>query len=227
MDYLVDTNVFINIIEDYIYAVAYKCFYDQTPIVITKTILDELLPGQDKIETDSDIKEPFIIVNNLSHGTMGQKLIQCVDLESIPEAKKEYKRIRTAFYSWMTDTHYLQKLVDEGKLTSEEIKGGRFRKKDCGECELIAIAMTNKGKHTIVSNDIGRVYKHPEQNLFDDYAIPNGVTVIGSDKWHKQIGWTCECGQVLRVSSDDMDAFTCPDCGRKYYFEDGELKDNK
>ena len=33
----------------------------------------------------------------------------------------------------------------------------------------------------------------------------------------KQIGWVCECGQVLRKNSNgDTVIFECPDCGRKY-----------
>ena len=37
----------------------------------------------------------------------------------------------------------------------------------------------------------------------------------------KQIGWTCECGQVL-----NRDNLTCPDCGRKYKIKDGYLLEN-
>ena len=33
----------------------------------------------------------------------------------------------------------------------------------------------------------------------------------------KKIGWVCECGQVLD------DAFSCPDCGKRYLLEDGIL----
>lgn len=34
----------------------------------------------------------------------------------------------------------------------------------------------------------------------------------------KQIGWTCECGQVLKKNS-----LTCPDCGKRYIFDNGLL----
>ena len=34
----------------------------------------------------------------------------------------------------------------------------------------------------------------------------------------KQIGWTCECGQVL--SKDEL---KCPDCGRQYILQNGQL----
>ncbi|RKM57882.1 N-acetyltransferase [Butyrivibrio sp. CB08] len=45
----------------------------------------------------------------------------------------------------------------------------------------------------------------------------------------KQIGWVCECGQVLKqsqnnVTRDDMgNGFVCPDCGREYKVIDGEM----
>lgn len=35
----------------------------------------------------------------------------------------------------------------------------------------------------------------------------------------RQIGWVCECGQVLE------DGFKCPDCGRYYHMNDGILKE--
>lgn len=39
------------------------------------------------------------------------------------------------------------------------------------------------------------------------YALMAGVPA-------KQIGWVCECGQVLK--SDVTESYTCPDCGRRY-----------
>ena len=36
----------------------------------------------------------------------------------------------------------------------------------------------------------------------------------------KQIGWVCECGQVLHEKDG---VFSCPDCERKYKLVDGEL----
>ena len=35
----------------------------------------------------------------------------------------------------------------------------------------------------------------------------------------KQIGWVCECGQVLDKS------FSCPDCGKKYKLVDNVLSE--
>lgn len=40
----------------------------------------------------------------------------------------------------------------------------------------------------------------------------------------KQIGWVCECGQVLKSNgSRDENIFTCPDCGREYKVVGREL----
>lgn len=57
-----------------------------------------------------------------------------------------------------------------------------------GECELIAIAQVSDDKHQIVTNDKGRVFLHPEQNLFDEYASKNGLMVLNSDEWLREIG---------------------------------------
>ena len=46
------------------------------------------------------------------------------------------------------------------------------------------------------------------------YALFAGVPA-------KQIGWVCECGQVLQEL--DMNTFACPDCGRHYILRDEEL----
>ena len=43
-------------------------------------------------------------------------------------------------------------------------------------------------EHQIVTNDKGRVFLHPEQNLFDEYASEIGLTVLSSDEWLRQIG---------------------------------------
>lgn len=64
-------------------------------------------------------------------------------------------------------------------------------------------------------------------NVIGEYAtIAAGAVVTKSVIPHalmagvpaKQIGWTCECGQVL----DKVD-FKCPDCNRKYMVENGHL----
>lgn len=138
---------------------------------------------------DKTAKDTYNSVYNLSHGKMGIKVIRIVKINDIPGAKEELKKIRKRFYSWMTDVAYLNHLVSQGSLSANDIKKENFRKKDLGECELIAIAKVAKNSYEIVTNDKGRVFLHPEQNLFDDYAAGIGLVVLNSDEWLDVIGY--------------------------------------
>lgn len=188
MYYLVDTNVFLHAICDEIFTVANLCKENGQEISITETILNELEPGYYLEIEDETAKNAYNSVHHLTYGTMGIKVIRLVKLEEISEAKEELKKIRRRFYSWMTDVEYLKKLISEGRISESDIKKKSFRKKDMGECELIAIAKVLKNEYQIVTNDKGRVFLHPEQNLFDEYASEIGLTVLSSDEWLRKIG---------------------------------------
>lgn len=97
--------------------------------------------------------------------------------------------LRKKFYGWMSDSNYLKLLVSRGMITEDEIKKKGFRNRDLGECELIAIAKTAVDEYQIVTNDKGRVFLHPKQNLFDDYAADMGLTVLSSEEWLNKIGY--------------------------------------
>ncbi len=92
----------------------------------------------------------------------------------------------------MSDINYLNLLISQGVITADDIKKKSFRKKDLGECELIAIAKTAKDEYQIVTNDKGRIFLHPEQNLFDDYASDVGLAVLSSEEWLNKIGYKAE-----------------------------------
>lgn len=192
MYYLVDTNVFLHAINDDIYSVAELCKNNNTDVTITDTILNELEPGYYLSLEDETAKQVYNSVSNLAHGTMGLKVIRITNIVDIPGAKEELKKIRDRYYRWMRDGTYLQSLVEAGKITAEEIKKKSFRNKDLGECELIAIVKTAKEDYDIVTNDKGRVFLHPEQNLFDDYASNEGLTVLSSEEWLNKIGYKTE-----------------------------------
>jgi len=187
MYYLVDTNVFLHSICNNIFSVADLCKKNGTEITITETILNELEPGYYLEIEDETSRNVYTCVHNLSFGTMGMKVIRLVKIDDIPGAKEELKRIRKRFYGWMNDAGYLNYLVSQGIITANDIKKKNFRKKDMGECELIAIAKSSDEKYEIVSNDRGRVFLHPEQNLFDDYASEIGLIVISSQEWLNKI----------------------------------------
>lgn len=188
MYYLVDTNVFLHSISDKIFTVANLCKENNQDITITETILNELEPGYYLEIENEAAKEVYNAVHNLTFGTMGIQIIRLVKLEEIPGAKEELKKIRQRFYGWMRDVNYLKTLISQGVLTENDIKKKSFRNKDMGECELIAIAKVSSDEHQIVTNDKGRVFLHPEQNLFDEYASEIGLTVLNSDEWLRKIG---------------------------------------
>lgn len=192
MYYLVDTNVFLHSICDEIYKVADLCKKNETDITITETILNELGPGYYLEIEDDTVKYAYNSVYNLTYGTMGMKVIRLVKLDDIPGAKEELKKIRKKFYSWMSDGKYLKHLISQGKITTDVIKKKSFRNKDLGECELIAIAKTAEEEYQIVTNDKGKVFLHPEQNLFDDYAANIGIIVLSSEEWLDKIGYKAE-----------------------------------
>lgn len=192
MYYLVDTNVFLHAINDNIYSVAEFCKNNNTDVTFTDTILNELEPGYYLSLEDETAKQVYNSVSNLAHGTMGLKVIRIINIADIPGAKEELKKIRDRYYMWMRNGTYLQSLVEEGKITAEEIRKKSFRNKDLGECELIAIAKTAKEDYEIVTNDKGRVFLHPEQNIFDDYASNEGLTVLSSGEWLNKIGYKTE-----------------------------------
>lgn len=188
MYYLVDTNVFLHAVCDKIFVVADMCKKNETEITVTETILKELEPGYYLELEDETAKNAYNSVYNLTYGTMGVKAIRIVNMDDIPGAKEELKKIRKKFYSWMNDVNYLKYLVEQGTITADEIKKKSFRNKDLGECELIAIAKTAEDEYQIVTNDKGKVFLHPEQNLFDDYATDLGLVVLSSEEWLNKIG---------------------------------------
>lgn len=187
MYYLVDTNVFIHAINNDIFSVADLCKKNGTDITITETILNELEPGYYLAQEDETARNIYTAVYNLTYGTMGIQIIRKVALEDIPGAKEELKKIRTRFYGWICDSNYLKYLISQGKIKPDDIKKNSFRNKDMGECELIAVAKCSADTYEIVSNDKGRVFLHPDQNLFDDYAVGAGVTIISSEDWLKKL----------------------------------------
>lgn len=190
MYYLVDTNVFLHAICNEIFTVANLCKENGEEVAITETILRELEPGYYLEIEDKTAKNAYTAVHNLTYGTMGIKMIRLIKLEEIPGAKDELKKIRQRFYGWMKDGNYLRLLISQGKISESDLKKKSFRNKDMGECELIAIAKVSNDEHQIVTNDKGRVFLHPEQNLFDEYASETGLTVLNSEEWFQKIGYT-------------------------------------
>ena len=188
MFYLVDTNVFLHVIDSNIYGVAKWCKDNGRDVTITQTILNELDPGYYREREDESSKEIYTSVRNFVTGTMGIKIIKLVSLADVPGAEEEFKKIRKRFYSWTRDAAYLQNLISKGMLTPEDIRKPSFKTKDMGECELIAIAKASNGEYWVVTDDKGTVYKHPNLNLFDTYEGDDAVTIISGEELLNEVG---------------------------------------
>lgn len=187
MYYLVDTNVFLHVIDSNIYGAADLCKRSGNDITITQTILNELDPGYYRESEDISSKEVYDAVRNLATGARGIKNIRLIKLEDIDGAVQELKKIRKRYYSWMRDPNYLNELIRRGDITREDIKKPSFRNKDLGECELLAIAKVS-GEYIIVTNDRGRVFLHPNQNLFDLCAEDSDIDMLTGEEWKKILG---------------------------------------
>ena len=122
MYYLVDTNIFLHTINSNIYGVADLCKKNNSDITITQTILNELDSGYYRENDDISSKEIYNVVNRLVTGKWGIKAIRMICLNEIKGAETELKKIRQRYYGWMKNPEYLKKLIQEGKLSKEDIK---------------------------------------------------------------------------------------------------------
>lgn len=180
MRYLVDTNVFMHDICDEIISVANHCKNGKCGMYISPTILEELRPP-----AISNLPSGYYnSVDNCINGMLRDKhFIDMIELNKA--AKKELSNIRKRFYSWTLEPEYIKWLLEKGDLEEKEIKNLRY--KDLGECELLAIAISSENKYKIVTNDFGRVYKHPEQNIFETYK--DKAEILPPNDWKKEINY--------------------------------------
>lgn len=185
MFYLVDTNIFIHTISNRAYEVSSRCNDINEPVTITKTILSELEPGYYLANDNISAREIYNSVCRLS-GQLG--LIKIVSFSDISGAKEEFDKIRSRFYSWIYNAGYLRTLIEEHQLEEKDIP--KLSHKDLGECELLAIAKATNNQSMIVTNDKGRVYKHPDLNIFSDYKDDKSVIIINGDEWMKNIDFS-------------------------------------
>jgi len=182
MGYLKDSCVFIKHINtgNKILEVSAHCKRNNKRLVISDEILTELYPGA-QVEKEQERESAKELYKSVDFA-VNTNLIEMIRLKDSPEIMSNYRTIRNRFYGWMKDHSYLKKLIKDGLITKEEIQSKGFKYKDVGECSLIAIAMVEHNL-TIVTNDKGKVYKHPEQNLFDTYAKDNDISVLSYKEW--------------------------------------------
>ena len=180
MKYLIDTCIFFNKLNngEIILNSCEKVKRDSNMNCISNEILKEL---EEPIHNVKNNNELYTVVKNV---IFMFKRMELIDINESEVMQKNLKNIRSRFYGWQTDTVYLQKLIKDGVITPEEVKSPGFRYKDLGECSLIAIALTSPETYTIVTDDNGKTYKFPDQNLFNTYS---DVKVVKYNSWSGKI----------------------------------------
>lgn len=166
MNYLKDSCIFINKIptHDKIYEVIQlvkKC-EDSHDLSVSTEILDELKKGS---------------LGNIVYNFVQLEMIKKIDLNDSETMQDEYNKIRNKYYGWIRKNDYLNHLIEKGVLDIELVKSKKLLSKGVGECSLLAIAVAEPKKHTIVTEDKGRVEFHPHINIFD-YAPTNVCEII-------------------------------------------------
>lgn len=182
MNYLIDTNIFINEIPRDVTTVAMHSKSILKPMMISEAILSELGDADGDPNVDNHV---YYVVRRMTT-EVDPPLIKLCKISDVPKAQAIYNDIRDRYYGWMKDGNYLQKMITDGKITREELHSHSFRKKDVGECELVALAAVSNGEDIVVTNDLGRVYKHPNINIFD-FAETLGVVVKNGTDWLSDI----------------------------------------
>lgn len=111
----------------------------------------------------------------------------------------------------------------------------------CGPSCVFTNDLTPRSRHPKHGNYKGTIIRHDATiganativcgHEIGHYATIAAGAVVASDvPPHalmagvpaKQIGWVCECGQVLESSIPSF--YSCPDCGREYVLLNGGLK---
>ncbi|MGU8414813.1 hypothetical protein ACV3MY_13675 [Clostridium perfringens] len=192
--YLVDTNVFLHVIDKCVYETANICCNINKKFHITNTILSELEPGYYLLKEKPKSDEILHNVEGLINSPFN--LIEVIDFNKNQEAKSIFKDIRERYYRWIKDPNYIRKLINDGKLNKCDIK--YLRKRDVGECELLALAKTSKGELEIITEDKGKVHLHPNINIYDMFKNDNDVIIHEARKWFDEIN------RINAISKDEI-----------------------
>jgi len=160
MIYLIDSCVIISNLNEASKIINMSKKLREDRVAISNIILDELKQPQNAKFKDDKLEA--LIINMVN-----QKQIKFIDINANPKIKQRLDNIRNRHYRWMTDPEYVKMLIQKGKIRPEERKS--FKYKDLGECSLIAIALENVSSNIIVTNDKGKIYLKPYENIFDFY----------------------------------------------------------
>lgn len=108
-------------------------------------------------------------------------------------------------------------------FTNDLTPRARYPKKRCYLTTVVHHDATIGANATIVCGHEVGAYATVAAGAVVTSDVPPHALVAGVPA--KQIGWVCECGQVLRESLNESsdELFICSDCGRKYHLSNGKL----
>lgn len=171
MTFLIDSCVFFNNLNEATKIIEVNEKSKEQIKAISEVIMNEL---QQPLDAKFDATNLDTMISRF----INQKVFTLIDTNSNQKYKDNLSNIRKRYYRWMTDPEYLNMLQAKGILTVDERKSKGFKYKDLGECSLIAIALTDIDNYIIVSNDKGKVYKHPHTNIFKEFPNIKVMTFI-------------------------------------------------
>lgn len=186
MNNLIDTCVFLEkiVTPNNLINFTKKSIDRGEEISTSNIIMDELQPTPSLREKDTEVSIGILrtidsILNKNSEN------ICIINIYNNKEYKQNLDNIRKRFYSHVSDVNSLRQLIAKGEMKREEISIAR--KKDMGECSLIAIAMTNPKKYIIITEDQGKVYIKPQINLFQKYKDKYDLKIISYNELESEL----------------------------------------
>lgn len=180
MEHLFDTCTFFNELKspNDIINLGKKIKSSKGNILITNIVRDELEPHEYLEEIK--IEESRGIIQGLEFCEQNSNGVKIICISDNQQYRANYSEIRKRYYSHISPRE-LQKKVKLGQIPEKEAK--RLKKKDCGECSCIAIAITDPNNIYIVSEDEGKVCQRPDVNLFDIYRKSHNIRVFKFVSW--------------------------------------------
>ncbi len=176
MVYLIDSCVIISNLNEATKIINMKKRIGSNEAAISNIIINELKQPQNAKFKDNKL-------DNLLLNLITQKQIKLIDINNNPKIKQTLENIRCRHYRWMTDPEYVKMLIQTGKIKPEDRKS--FKYKDLGECSLIAIALEDVNENIIITNDKGKIYMKPYENIFDSYP---DIKVMNYEEFNNHIG---------------------------------------
>lgn len=180
MKHLFDTCTFFNELSspNEIINLGRRVKENKEKICITNFIWDELQPhrhlDKEKIEQSTGI------INGLQFCEDNLKSLETIRILENSSYKMNYNDIRKRYYSHI-NARELKRRITNGEITEKDAK--KLKKKDCGECSCIAIAITDPRNICIVSEDEGKICERPEINIFDIYRRSHNIMVFKFISW--------------------------------------------